>query len=218
MPQKTVLLLHGFASSAGGTKAQYLREQFAALPHVAFRAFDFNPTHRDFEYMTVTGMINRLRQYILDHHLQDLHVIGSSMGALVGLHYANRFGGVINMLLLAPALSYLTGRLAEEELERWKKAGTAPVLHYAFERELPLRYDLEADGLNYLKPVPPPAPLLIIHGQHDDVIPIGHSRDYAARFPHQVQLIEVDSDHRLNDRLAFIWEHVGSFFETTADR
>lgn len=211
MTRKTILLLHGFASSSQGTKAQYFRERANALPLIDFHAFDFNPTPRDFEYMTITGMINRLRQYILDHHLGELCIIGSSMGALVGSHYAHRFDGVERMLLLAPALSYQSGGLAEKELALWRKEGTASVFHYAFEQETPLRYDLVADGAFYARPVPPPAPMMIIHGRHDDVVPIDNSRAYAASFTDQVQLIELDSDHRLNDQLDLIWEHVESF-------
>ena len=72
MDRKTILLLHGFASSGQSTKAQYFREKFKALPQVEFHTIDFNPTPRDFEYMTVTGMINRLRQYVLDHRLENI--------------------------------------------------------------------------------------------------------------------------------------------------
>jgi pimeloyl-ACP methyl ester carboxylesterase len=202
MEHKTVLLLHGFASSAQSTKAQYLGPRFKALPQVGFRALDLNPTPKDFEYMTVTGMINRLRQYVLDHRLGPIRIIGSSMGALVGLNYAHRFGGVDKMLLLAPALSWLSGGLTGEELAHWEKLGAVPVFHYAFEKEIPLRYDLQVDGLHYLQ------------GVHDDTVPIDDSRNYAAAFPDRVQLIEVDSDHRLNDQLPFIWDYVQSFLLT----
>ena len=211
MDHITILSLHGFASSARSTKAQFFRERLKAHPEVDFRAIDFNPTPVDFEYMTVTGMINRLRQYVLDHHLGAVRVVASSMGALVGLHYAHRFGGVEKMLLLAPALFWLSGGLTEEGLDQWQKAGAVPVFHYAFEEEIPLRYDLQVDGLQYLQPVPPPAPIVIVHGRNDDTVPIAGSRDYAASFPGQVRLIEVDSDHRLNDQLPFIWEHARSF-------
>ncbi len=215
MEKKTVLLLHGFASSGQSTKAQYLKEKFRALPQVEFRALDFNPTPRDFEFMTVTGMVNRLRQYALDHHLQSVSLIGSSLGALVGLHYAFRFGGVEKMLLLAPVLSWLFGGLSENGLEQWRKTGVAPVFHYAFEKALPVRYDLHVDGLCYLEPIPPTTPITIIHGRNDDVVPIDNSRKYAANFPGKVRLIEVDADHTLNDLLPFIWEHVQSFLLDT---
>jgi len=211
MKHITILHLHGFASSAQSTKAQFFRGKFESLPQIDFHAIDFNPTPRDFEYMTVTGMINRLRQYVLGHDLGIVRVIGSSLGGLIGLNYAHRFVGVDKMLLLAPALSWLSGGLTGGELRHWEKAGVTPVFHYAFEEEIPLRYDLQVDGLHYLQPVPPPASILIVHGRDDESVPIDHSRKYAAEFPDRVHLIEVDADHDLNDHLPFIWDHVRSF-------
>jgi len=211
MPHLTVLYLHGFASSAGGAKARYLGERFEALPEVDFLPLDFNPTPKDFEYMTVTGLINRLRQHVLDRPVGPFRIVASSMGALVALHYAHRFGSVQRMLLLAPALSYIPADLNEAALRQRKKSGTLRVPHYAFERPLPLRVDLHLDGQRYRQPVPPAAPTLIIHGRDDETVPIENSRAYAAAFPERVRLIEVDAGHRLNDRLPLIWEHVRSF-------
>jgi len=211
MKQQTVLYVHGFTSSAQSRKAQFFRDKFQAFPQVRFRAIDFNPTPKDFEYMTTTGLINRLRQHVLDHELGHFSIIGSSYGGLIGLHYAHRFGGVERMLLLAPALFWLSGWLSEEQLEQWKQAGAAPVFHEAFQKEIPIRYDLHLDGLGYLEPVPPAAPITIVHGYRDETVPIRHSREYAAHFPDKVKLIEVDAGHDLNGHLEFIWEHVQSF-------
>ena len=106
MNGQTILFLHGFASSARTTKSQYFLEHLAGRPQVAYHAIDFNPTPTDFEYMTATGLINRLRQYVLDNALQSFSLIGSSFGGLVATHYAHRYGGVRRMLLLAPALRW----------------------------------------------------------------------------------------------------------------
>ncbi len=211
MEKKTVVLVHGFASSGQSTKARYLKEQFKAFPQVGFHAVDFNPTPKDFEYVTTTGRISRLRQYVLDHDLGNISIIGSSYGGLIALHYAHRFGGVEKMLLLAPGVTWLSGGLSEKELERWKEAGAAPVFHNAFEGEIPIRYDLQVDGLRYLEPIPPAAPITIIHGHNDDIVPIEPIRVYAANFPDSVHLIEVDADHNLNGHLDFIWGYVESF-------
>ncbi len=208
---RNIIYLHGFASSGRGTKAQYFRENFEVLPQVTFHAFEFNPTPMDFEFMTITGLINRLRQYVLDHPHMHLSFIGSSLGALVALHYAHRFGGVGKMLLLAPALTYLADKFSAAEIEQWQKNGTIHLAHYAFETELPLRYNYHRDGRQYLEPVPPPTPLMIIHGVHDEVVPIENSRRYVARYPDQAQLVEVGADHQLNTRLALIWERSRSF-------
>lgn len=210
MADKVVLFLHGFASSGQGAKAEYLRAQCKSYPGVTFHAPDLNPTPKDFEFMTVTGMINRLRQYVWDHHLETCCLIGSSMGALVGLHYAHRFEGVEKLLLLAPVLSYFEG-ISKDALEQWKSAGQIQTYHYAFEREIPLCYDLHLDGMCYLEQVPPAVPTRILHGRCDEVIPTHKSREYQARYPQRVDLLELDSDHALNDQLPFIWEQVGSF-------
>ncbi len=208
---QTILYLHGFASSAGGAKAQYLGERFEALPDVDFVPFDFNPTPKDFEYMTVTGLINRLRQHVLYRSVGPFCTVASSMGALVALHYAHRFDGVEKVLLLAPALSYIPADLNETDIRRWKNSGVIQVPHHAFERMLPLRVDLHLDGQRYRRPVPPAAPTLIIHGRDDETVPIENSRAYATAFPERVRLIEVEAGHRLNDQLSLIWEYVCSF-------
>jgi pimeloyl-ACP methyl ester carboxylesterase len=211
MTEKTILFLHGFASSARSTKAQYLDQRLAMFSDVVFRAIDLNPTPRDFEYMTTTGTINRLRQFVLDHTLERFSIIGSSYGGLIAVQYAHRFGAIEKILLLAPGLRWLSGGLSQEELTRWKESGRSPVFHPAFGKELPIRYDLHMDGLSYLQPIPPTAPTMIIHGHRDTAVPIGDSQQYALKYPEKVRLIEVDADHDLNDHLPLIWKHVQSF-------
>ena len=112
---------------------------------------------------------------------------------------------------MAPAVTHLTAKYTEAELRRWQREGTINVNHYAFGGEIPLRYDYHHDGLRYLQPVPPPAPMMIIHGRNDEVVPIENSRRYVAGYPDQTQLVEVESDHRLNDQLDLIWHYVLSF-------
>lgn len=208
---RQVLFLHGFASSAQSTKARYFRQKFESLPQTECHTIDFNPTPRDFEYVTTTGMVNRLRQYVLDRHLDAFYIIGSSYGGLVAIHYAHRFGGVRRMLLLAPGLRWLSGGLSGEQLEAWRKTGAAPVYHYDFRAEVPVRYDLQADGLRYLTPIPPATDMVIIHGTSDTAVPIDDSRAYAAEHPEAVKLLEVDADHDLNGHLDLAWEYVESF-------
>ncbi len=211
MVKQTILYLHGFASSAQSTKARFFAEKLEAWPDVIYRAVDLNPTPADFEYITTTGQIDRLRQYVLDHELGDFQIIGSSYGGLVALHYAHRFGGVRKMLLLAPGVLWLSGGLSEEELTQWEKARALPVHHPRFQNQIAVRYDLQLDGLRYLEPVPPAAPVLIVHGDADETVPLADSRMYAARYPNQVSLVEIHADHDLNDCLELIWEYAQSF-------
>ena len=159
--RRQLLFLHGFASSARSTKARFFSQKLDGLPQIEYHAIDFNPTPNDFEYVTTTGLLNRLRQYVLDHNLDAFSIIGSSYGGLVAMHYADRFGGVERMLLLAPGLRWLSGGLSEEQLEAWQKAGAAPVYHNDFRKEVPVRFDLQVDGLRYMTPIRP-APEMVM--------------------------------------------------------
>ncbi len=213
---KHVIYLHGFASSANGRKAQYLRPRFAAVPDLTFHAIEFSPTPADFEYLTISGMLNRLRQYILDQQIANCCLIGSSMGALVGLNYAYRFGDVERLLLLAPALVYLSGERVGRPVAQWRRQGVRNVFHYGFNQDVALRFDLEVDGRFYQPPPPPPpAPITIIHGVNDEVVPIDDSRQYAARYAEQVQLIEVEAGHDINAHLDLIWQITQKFLLAT---
>ena len=202
---KHLIFLHGFASTANGTKAQYLRPRLEVLPDVRFHAFEFSPAPVDFTYMTVTGMINRLRQYIFDHALAEVSLIGSSMGGLVGLNYAARFPGVKRMLLLCPALTYISGDRVGMPMSAWQQQGEGDIFHYGFNKNVPLRVDFELDGRFYQTTPPPPAPITILHGTQDEVVPVSASRAYAQAYPDQVQLVEVEAGHDINAYLPQIW-------------
>lgn len=210
MTERAVIFLHGFASSNQGQKAKHLREAFQQVDSSTLWAINFNPTPLDFEHMTITGMINRLRQFVLERDLEQVHLIGSSMGALVALHYG-RIYSVERNLLVAPLLYYQSLGMSDEVVSWWEKRGTVEIDHYAFPGQLPLAYTFHVDGLQYEDVIPPPAPTQIIHGWNDEQVAIEDSRFYAEKYPRLVDLKEVDSDHRLADQLDVIWNAVESF-------
>ena len=210
MEDTAVILLHGFASSSRSTKAKYLKEKMEGRSGAEFHALDMNPTPTDFRYLTTTGAINRLRQYILDREFETVQLVGSSFGGLVAMYYAHRYQRVGRILLLAPLLRWRLGWLSEEEIAHWRKQGTALVAHYGFGGKLPLDFGFYADGQQYQDGVPPPAPVRIIHGREDDVVPISMSRRYA-EYPDDVELLEVEAGHVLNDHLNMIWKQVQAF-------
>lgn len=203
MTQQHLIMCHGFASSARSSKTQFLQQKLAAAPGVTFHAFDFNPEPVDFEYLTVTGMINRLRQYVLDRQLENVSLIGSSLGALVALHYVRRYGRIGNLLLLAPLLAYFEGS-RDDETAVSAAHDVEQVMHYSFGRPLPLRQALDVDGQQYRDRIPPPAPAVLLHGRSDEVISVAHSERYAATYSHDVTLYTVDSEHTLSNQHPFI--------------
>jgi uncharacterized protein len=85
--------------------------------------------------------------------------------------------------------------------------GVGELFHYGFNRPVRLRYDLEVDGRFYTPPTPPPpAPITIIHGTEDEVVPITASRAYVQTYFDQVALIEVTAGHDINDHLPLVWQ------------
>ncbi|MEZ4656644.1 MAG: alpha/beta hydrolase [Caldilineaceae bacterium] len=202
MNKEIVIFLHGYATRGGlrAEKARFLHGKFSTYSHIDFHAIDFNPTHKDFQYHTITGMIDRLRQYIIERNFAEVSLIGISQGANVALNYAHRYGDVKRLLLLAPELFY-DSYSTEEALQEWVERVNAQVFHYGFKESTLLNYGHHQDGLRYVNPPAPPAPMTLIHGVDDPAIPIERSRNYAVQYPDNVDLIEVESDHFLNDQM-----------------
>ncbi|HSJ54352.1 MAG TPA: YqiA/YcfP family alpha/beta fold hydrolase [Anaerolineae bacterium] len=212
MAAKRIVFLHGFASSDRATKAKYIAERLEPLPDVAFHAINFNPTPADFEYLTPTGMIDRLRQFVLDRDLEPFSIVASSLGGLVAVHYAHRYGNVEKMLLLAPLLRWSSIWDSEAVLARWEETGTLHVPHYALPGQPPLRFDFQVDGRRYREGVAPAAPVVIVHSRDDEIVPVAGSQAYAQDYPDRVRLLELKAaGHDMNDHLPTIWDQVQSF-------
>ena len=78
MNSETVIYLHGYATLGGikkDGKARFFYDEFCAYPQIDFYAIDFNPTPKDFQYHTITGMIDRLRQYIIERAFGEVSLI-----------------------------------------------------------------------------------------------------------------------------------------------
>lgn len=204
--QPTVIYLHGFASSAKNRKAIKITEKLNDNPLFNFVSFEFTPEPVDFSNMTVTGMVNRLRQFILTEKIRQPVLVGSSLGGLVALHYTSIFGDIKHCLLLAPALRFRTKRTGRQAV--LTADGSLPVFHYGFNKEIPLYKSFMDDVRLYKDYIKPPVNCTIIHGKKDTVVPVRTSRYYANKYAYRVKLIEVDSDHNLTDQVDLIWDWI----------
>jgi surfactin synthase thioesterase subunit len=65
------------------------------------------------------------------------------------------------------------------------------------------------EGYEELTPPPPAMPLCIVHGWHDDIVPVENSIRYARECSATLHL--VDGDHRLTDNISEINEYLEQF-------
>jgi len=208
------IYLHGFASSPRSSKARYLRDRFAEI-NLNLQVLDLNQDN--FGNLTLTRQIQQTIAAFPDSEAVTL--IGSSFGALTAAWIAQQQDRVQKLVLLAPAFGFPQSwheRLQPEEIYQWRESGHLAVYHYGYGREIPLHYQFLADADNYpLSGLTRSCPTLIIHGVNDGVVPIQVSRDYQQQHS-LVKLIELDSDHGLNDVQPKIWQLTQDFLDLSA--
>ncbi len=200
--------LHGFASGPQSTKAQFFRKMFAAqgLPLEIPRL-----DQGDFKGLTITGQLRAIEQAVAD---EPAILMGSSLGGYLAALFAARHACIEKLVLLAPAFQFPTRwreRYSPEDLGRWKLQGSIPVFHYGYQEDCPLGYQIVEDTQRYEDEPEFQQPALVLHGVHDEVIPVEISRTYAARHAANVRLRVFDSGHELTNVLEDLWEETLRF-------
>jgi pimeloyl-ACP methyl ester carboxylesterase len=206
--------LHGFASGPGSTKAQFLRARLAeqgrelAVPDLA----------PDFTHVTIGSMLG-IVDALLD--VAPTLLIGSSLGAYVAaLAAARRSERVPALVLMAPAFDFADRwerRIGPAALAAWRRDGTTNVLHYGRNREEPLSIALLDEALLHPADPDPVCPTLVLHGRHDDTVPLAVAEAFVARRRHLRELVVYDAGHELTDVLDEIWRETTKFLARVND-
>lgn len=204
------IYLHGFASSPKSTKARDISDRFTQI-QTKLKIPDLNAG--DFSQLTITRQLTQVTaEFSNDFTLVTL--IGSSLGGLTAAHLGQQYLQVQRLVLLAPAFGFLSHwlpKLGDEEVQRWQQEKYIMVYHYGEERSIPLSYNFVTDAAQYQeKFLQRPIPTLILHGKKDEVIPIEVSRDFGRSRP-WVELVELDSDHALDNVMEKIWQAIRLF-------
>jgi pimeloyl-ACP methyl ester carboxylesterase len=204
------IYLHGFASSPKSNKAQKISDHFAQL-QIQLKIPDLNAD--DFSHLTITRQLDQVAAEFPDGS-QPVTLIGSSLGGLISAHLGEKYPQVQRLILLAPAFGFLSHwlpKLGQEKIQVWQQEKYLSVYHYGEGKELPLSYNFVTDAGKYQEDLlKRPIPTLILHGKHDEVIPIQASRDFARSRP-WVELRELDSDHALANVTEEIWQAIFTF-------
>ncbi|TAE60731.1 MAG: esterase [Nostocales cyanobacterium] len=204
------IYLHGFASSPKSYKAENISYRFEQM-QINLKVPDLNAG--DFSHLTITRQINQVVGEFPDSST-PITLIGSSLGGLTSAYLGEKYLQVERLILLAPAFGFLShwlSQLGTDKIQQWQQEKYLSIYHYGEKKELPLSYNFITDARQYQEHLlQRPIPTLILHGKEDEVIPIQSSRDFARSRP-WVKLIELDSDHALNNVIDDIWQAIYSF-------
>jgi pimeloyl-ACP methyl ester carboxylesterase len=209
------LYLHGFASGPDSKKGTAFAAHYAKRD-VAIERLDLRVP--SFEHLRLSAMVDvtiRALGGVSDRAV----VIGSSLGGLTATRVAERDPRVVGLVLLAPAFQLMQrwrAQLGDAEWEAWQRTGWREVVDRTTGQ--PARIDFgfvedvaAVDDRTHCGGFPNvTVPTLILHGIHDDVVPIDHSRRFAAGKPH-VRLVELDDDHDLVSSLPEILDESDRF-------
>ena len=164
----------------------------------------------DFEGLTITGQLQVIERAVADG---PAVLMGSSLGGYLAALFASRHRSIEKLVLMAPAFQFprrWRERYSSEDLARWKLQGSIPVFHYGYQEDRPLGYQILEDAQKYEDEPEFQQPALVLHGIHDEVVPVGISKSYAARYAN-VSLRLFDSGHELTNVLEDLWEETLRF-------
>tara|TARA_B000000460_G_scaffold246142_1_gene218926 strand:- start:77 stop:757 length:681 start_codon:yes stop_codon:yes gene_type:complete len=214
--------LHGFGSSPDSSKARFLRERLEAHGATLYCP-DFNEP--DFATLTVSRMLDQVDALLAGLGSGPSALIGSSLGALVALHAAERQVlrnasrsangcSIARLVLLAPALTFGADgmkHLGHDGVARWRATDRLDVEHHAEGRVRQVHFALYTDAQRYDSfAATMTLPTLILQGRRDEIVDPAMVEQFAAVRDH-VALTLLDDDHQLKADLDRIWHDIAAF-------
>jgi alpha-beta hydrolase superfamily lysophospholipase len=199
-----VILCHGMESSKDSEKLVYMAEALAQRGILALR-FDFacaGESSGHFENLTYSGEVDDIHaayDLVQSRHPGKTAIFGSSMGGTVALLYAGNQPSICGVATLAAPVHperFPARLLTSAEIEQWRRRG------YVFYNGKRLNVSL-LDDLEKIDVCQAAArircPLLIVHGDADEVVPVAEARELydLVRADKQLMIVK-GGDHRLS--------------------
>lgn len=201
------VFIHGFRSHCDGGKSRGLSALAAANGYrwLRFDQRGCGASTGQFRRFTITRAVNDIERLLESLGEPRCVLVGSSLGALIAIHAASSGRcHVDGLVLIAPALRFaehfLREQLADRELELWRRRGYRWFPDLYAGGCFRLDYGFCADALRYdFPPGKLPCPVLVIHGDRDELLPLDDSRQWVDRLDCPSRGLEIieGGDHRL---------------------
>jgi len=204
--------LHGFLSGPTSHKGSFFRKCFAEFG-LQLHCPDLN--EGDFEHLTITRQLKLIEQ-LVSKLGNKITLLGSSLGGYLATLAAERHKEIRRLVLFAPAFDFINryaDLLSPQQLHRWKEEKYIELNHYNYRKKRKLHFKIVEDARQYREiQLQRQLPAQIFHGIKDSVVPFQLSVDYLQSHP-MADLILLNSDHDLLDKLDVIWDYMKIFLE-----
>jgi pimeloyl-ACP methyl ester carboxylesterase len=192
-----LLYLHGFASGPRSAKGVAFAEHHAQHGRKV-QLLDLRVP--SLEHLRLSAMIAKVREAI-GAPAERAILIGSSLGGSTAARVAESDPRVVALVLLAPAFQLVARWRERPGWEDWQRTGWREIQDYTTGQPARIDFGFAEDAIAVDRGLPDVrVPTLILHGVHDDTVPITGSRAFAAMAADRT-LIELDDDHALTASL-----------------
>lgn len=211
MSEHRYAYLHGLGSSPRAVKGVALARAFAERG-LALELPDLNrPSFAFLDHAAMLAAVDEMDR----PQGPRWRLVGSSLGGWLAARWAELHPERVDRLvLLCPGFD-LAERwpdvIGAEQMARWQRDGALPLAD-ADGDMVPVHWGFIESARRQPGRPEVPCPTLILHGVRDAIVPVEHSRRYAAERP-RVTLIELDDEHSLVDSLDRVIAEILRAFE-----
>lgn len=203
-----IIVAHGFSSTKEGTSADLAKRlQKHFISSFRFDFYGHGESEGKFEEVTISEAVDNILhaiEYLQLQGYKKIGLIGSSFGGIASIMTASQTNNLYVLALRSPVSNYYlkeTETKTKEELQKWKSLGYR-VYTTGDGRKLSLNYSFFEDFKNndgFIAAKKIKVPTLIVHGDHDETVPIKQSIETAKIINNCKLEIIKGADHRYSD-------------------
>ena len=211
--KKTVIFLHGLLSDKKGSKSQYLAN-FCRKKNYSYLCFDFRGhgmSSGNFIDYGVGDWYEDLCNVIRSLKINNIILIGSSMGGWVAMLYALRFPKKVKKLIgIAPAPDFTTDIIMKElsKIEK-KKIKMNVVVEKKLNKDFTYKYSPKLflnSQKHLIKNINKVyrGEVILFHGSEDLTVPYDYNNKFfkTKNFPMLINITIKKADHSMSDSLS----------------